>query len=592
MTRVVVVGSGIAGLVTAIHASDEHEVVLVTKDVLGQSNTRYAQGGIAGVMFDDDSVESHVQDTLTAGAGLCDEEAVRVLCSEGPDRIRELIAYGVGFDRAGSAPDAAFAKGLEAAHSYPRVLHSGGDATGAAIEAALVHRVRETSVAIHEHTFLVDLLVEAGAVRGVLLRADGEEFVVRADAVVLATGGAGQLYPHTTNPLVATGDGAAAALRAGAALEDVEFVQFHPTALTSAGSFLVSEAVRGEGAVLRDASGERFMQRVHPDAELAPRDVVARGIAAAMAAQGGLPVVLDATMLGAERLATRFPGIDAAVRASGIDWSLEPVPVAPAAHYWMGGVRTDLHARTSLPWLYAVGEVARTGVHGANRLASNSLLEGAVFGARAAAAIGVDLQVGPSTSSGTGKGPVIELQDPVIELVEMHRSGPSTSSGTGNGPVIELVEMHPSTSSGTGTDGPSTGPGTGGGSGTRADGFSRAALHELLWRDAGLIRTGDGLAAAAGILDGWAAEQTAPPTTDEESEDQNLLLLARAIVAAALQRTESRGAHARSDFPLTDPIQAVSTTVVTTGAAARTIATPSLVGAAVHVPSGEMLASC
>jgi L-aspartate oxidase len=552
VTRVVVVGSGIAGLVTAIHASDEHEVVLVTKDVLGQSNTRYAQGGIAGVMFDDDSIESHVQDTLTAGAGLCNEEAVRVLCSEGPDRIRELIAYGVAFDRAGAGPDAAFAKGLEAAHSYPRVLHAGGDATGAAIEAALVHRVRETSVAIHEHTFLVDLLVEEGVVRGVLLRTDGEEFIVRADAVVLATGGAGQLYPHTTNPLVATGDGAAAALRAGAVLEDVEFVQFHPTALTSAGSFLVSEAVRGEGAVLRDASGERFMQRVHPDAELAPRDVVARGIAAAMAAQGGMPVVLDATMLGAERLAARFPGIDAAVRASGIDWSGEPVPVSPAAHYWMGGVRTDLHARTSLPGLYAVGEVARTGVHGANRLASNSLLEGAVFGARAAAAIGADLQVGPSTGSGTG-----------------------------DGPVIELVEMHPSTGSGNGV-----------GSGIGGEGFTRAALHELLWRDAGLIRSGEGLTAAATVLDRWTAEQTGRPITDQDSEDRNLLLLARAIVAAALHRTESRGAHARSDFPLTDPAQAVSTAVVASRHSSTSTTPFAMVGAADRVPSGEMLTTC
>ncbi|MGG7465006.1 L-aspartate oxidase [Plantibacter sp. YIM 135347] len=582
MTRVVVVGSGIAGLVTAIHASDEHEVVLVTKDVLGQSNTRYAQGGIAGVMFDDDSIESHVQDTLTAGAGLCNEEAVRVLCSEGPDRIRELIAYGVAFDRAGAGPDAAFAKGLEAAHSYPRVLHAGGDATGAAIEAALVHRVRETSVAIHEHTFLVDLLVEEGVVRGVLLRTDGEEFIVRADAVVLATGGAGQLYPHTTNPLVATGDGAAAALRAGAVLEDVEFVQFHPTALTSAGSFLVSEAVRGEGAVLRDASGERFMQRVHPDAELAPRDVVARGIAAAMAAQGGMPVVLDATMLGAERLAARFPGIDAAVRASGIDWSGEPVPVSPAAHYWMGGVRTDLHARTSLPGLYAVGEVARTGVHGANRLASNSLLEGAVFGARAAAAIGADLQVGPSTGSGTGDGPV-------IELVEMHPSTgsgtgvvrPSTGSGTGDGPVIELVDMRPSTGSGNGV-----------GSGTGGEGFTRAALHELLWRDAGLIRSGEGLTAAATVLDRWTAEQTGRPITDQDSEDRNLLLLARAIVAAALHRTESRGAHARSDFPLTDPAQAVSTAVVASRHSSTSTTPFAMVGAADRVPSGEMLTTC
>lgn len=494
MTRVLVVGSGIAGLTTALSAAAHHEVTLVTKSTLGQSNTRYAQGGIAGVMFADDSVEAHIADTLTAGAGLCDEEAVRVLCTEGPARIRELIALGVEFDRTG--PD--FARGREAAHSYPRILHAGGDATGARIESALVARIRESGAEILEDTFLVDLVLEQGRVSGARLRAaDGTEHTVHADAVVLATGGAGHLYPYTTNPSVATGDGAAAALRAGAALADLEFYQFHPTALTTSDRFLVSEAVRGDGAVLRNAYGERFLDAVHPDAELAPRDVVARGIAAEMAAQGGLPVVLDATALGAAYLAERFPVIDKAVRASGIDWSREFVPVSPAAHYWMGGVVTDLSGRTTVPGLYAVGEVARTGVHGANRLASNSLLEGAVFGARAALALDTDAPA----------------------------SWPTRTSV----PVDRPDVPHPS-----------------------APSFSRKALQHLMWNTAGLLRDGEGLAHATGILSAWSALRL-PTDSIRSLEDRNLLALARELVHAALARTESVGAHARSDVPAAAP---------------------------------------
>lgn len=520
MSSVLVIGSGIAGLVAAIHASERHEVVVVTKDVLGQSNTRYAQGGIAGVMFDDDRVEDHVRDTLLAGAGLCDEAAVRVLCAEGPDRIRELIAFGVAFDRDGDH----FAKGLEAAHSYPRVLHAGGDATGAAIETALVATLEARGVPVLEHTFLVDLELADGAVTGARLRsADRGEFTVVAEHVVLATGGIGQLYPFTTNPSVATGDGAAAALRAGAVLADVEFVQFHPTALTTPGSFLISEAVRGEGAVLRDASGGRFMQALHPDAELAPRDVVARGIAQAMAAQGGLPVTLDATSLGAERLAERFPGIDERIRASGVDWSRTPVEVAPAAHYWMGGIATDLDGRTSVPGLYAVGEVARTGVHGANRLASNSLLEGAVFAARAVAAIDAETAT---------VRPVIE---PLPGATRIALPVPEVGRPGAEG-------AHPR--------------------------FDRDALHDVMWRCAGLVRDEAGLAEAQDLLDAWtrdteqSAASPASERTQGDAEDRNLLLLARAVVAAARHRHESRGAHARADFPLIDERQATSLAIV------------------------------
>ncbi|MWV50463.1 L-aspartate oxidase [Rathayibacter sp. VKM Ac-2803] len=382
MSRVVVVGSGIAGLVTALLASRRHEVVLVSKGELAESNTRYAQGGIAVVTSPADSVALHIQDTLAAGAGLCSRSAVEVLCGEGPAAVAALREWGVGFDRDGDE----LARGLEAAHSRPRVLHAGGDATGAAIEAALVAAVRAASgVTMREHTALVDLVRPGDAVTGVDLLRDGRVERIDADAVVLATGGAGRLYRHTTNPAVATGDGLAAAIRAGAQTADLEFYQFHPTALAS--GFLVSEAVRGEGAVLRDASGERFMTAVHADAELAPRDVVARAIAERMRLQGGLPVHLDARAIPAEVLARRFPTISAACRAGGLSLADDLIPVTPAAHYWMGGIATDLDGRTSLPGLYAVGEVACTGVHGANRLASNSLLEGAVFARRAAAAL-------------------------------------------------------------------------------------------------------------------------------------------------------------------------------------------------------------
>ncbi|GAA4163516.1 L-aspartate oxidase [Gryllotalpicola daejeonensis] len=494
--RVIVVGSGLAGLLAATEAAERGaSVLLVTKAALADANTTRAQGGIAAALWPDDSVAAHVADTLAAGAGLCDPEAVRALCAEGPDRVRELIARGVRFD---AASGGGFARGLEAAHSAARVLHGGGDATGAEIERALIAAVRSAhGVEVREHTALADLVVDEGRVVGVEF-ADGA--VEWADAVVLATGGAGQLYAHTTNPAVATGDGVAAAWRAGAELADAEFYQFHPTALaapasSTTGSFLISEAVRGEGAVLRNARGERFMLDVHPDAELAPRDVVARGIATEMAAQGGEPVVLDATALGASALARRFPTIDAATRAAGFDWARQPIPVTPAAHYWMGGIVTDTYGRTSLPGLWAAGECASTGVHGANRLASNSLLEAAVFAHR-----------------------VVEDVLAPADLVEYAVLAPKA-------PRYPRVLRTRREAAG-------------------GDGFSRAALQELMWAHAGVQRSGEGLRQAASVLSFWQAD---------DLEDRNLLDLARVVVDFALVREESRGAHYRADFPTPKP---------------------------------------
>ena len=497
--RILVVGSGIAGLIAAHQLSTRYSVTLVTKSELAESNTRWAQGGIAAAMFPDDSVAEHVADTLRAGAGLCRLDAVETLCAEGPARIRDLIRLGVAFDQ----NDGVLARGLEAAHSRARVLHARGDATGLSIEMALVRAVRAADILVLEHTFACDLLLESDRIAGLeVLGPDGELRRLEADAVILASGGAGQLYLHTTNPAGATGDGIAMALRAGAQIADMEFYQFHPTALATADTFLISEAVRGEGAVLLDAQGRRFMSGLHPAAELAPRDVVARAIAAQMSAQQGRPVLLDATSLGEEFLRQRFPSIDAACRSRGFNWTQEPVPVTPAAHYWMGGVRTDLWGRTSIPGLFAVGEAACTGVHGANRLASNSLLESLVYAWRCARLL---LQ-SSAHSLRDDDWPVSQQE----ETSDFSR-GMNARSRT---PLTD-----------------------------------RKLLQAVMWDKVGIERNGDDLQQTLTQLNRWCVTGASV----ESMETANLLALARVTTAAALARCESRGAHFRQDYPESSP---------------------------------------
>ena len=396
---IVVVGSGVAGLTTALQARKSGTVLLVTKAHLDDGSTRWAQGGIAAALGDEDTPEQHLRDTLVAGAGLCDEEAVRVLVTEGPAAVRRLIARGAAFDRDASGE---LELTREGGHHRDRIIHAGGDATGAEVSRALVEAViADPGIEVVEHALVLDLLRAVdGAVCGATLHVLGEGQrdgvgAVHARAVVLATGGLGQVFSQTTNPRVSTGDGVAVALRAGAVVADLEFVQFHPTVLWLGSSAsgqqpLISEAVRGEGAWLVDDDGKRFMVGQHELAELAPRDVVAKGIMRRMRETGAAHVWLDARHLGAETWARRFPTILESCRSHGIDPVTQLIPVAPACHYASGGIRTDLEGRTSVPGLYACGEVACTGVHGANRLASNSLLEGLVFAER----IGADLARG------------------------------------------------------------------------------------------------------------------------------------------------------------------------------------------------------
>lgn len=497
-TDFVVVGSGVAGLWTALHLAQQGRVALVTKDVLRESNTYYAQGGIAVALSARDNPEFHLQDTIAAGAGLVDLSAAEVLTYEAPQVIAELIDTGAEFDR----DDGNLLLGREAAHGQRRILHAHGDATGAEVERALIEAVqRQDNIDIYEEVMAVRLLVEEGQCVGVDARDLAGDTNMRflARGVCLATGGLGCLYRRTTNPLVATGDGIALAFRAGAMVRDMEFVQFHPTALATPGTpkFLISEAVRGEGAVLRNAEGEAFMHRYHEHRELAPRDEVARAVLAEIKRTGESFVYLDFSPIGNERALKRFPGIIAECQRRGFEPLEAPIPVSPVAHYAMGGIDTDLHGATSVNRLYACGECACTGVHGGNRLASNSLLEGLVFGKRCAKAMAKLDPLPPQV--------VATVDQKCFEAV----------------PVAEDVY---------------------------------GDIREMMWDDVGIIRSEHSLNNALknlARLSGALSECDQPCRW--EFERANMLLVADIIVRAALNRKESRGAHYRTDFPESAP---------------------------------------
>ena len=492
---VVVIGSGIAGLTAALKARELGSVLVVTKDVVASGSTQWAQGGIAAALDPEDSPEEHLQDTLVAGAGLSDPEAVRVLVTEGPDAVRDLIEVGARFDTV----DGDLSLGREGGHHRNRIAHAGGDATGAEIERALVAAVkRADDIRLIEHALVIDLLTaEDGAIAGVTLHVMGEGQLdgvgaVRSRVVILASGGIGQLYAATTNPSVSTGDGMALALRAGAKVRDLEFVQFHPTVLWLGKSAkgqqpLVSEAVRGEGAFLVDHEGNRFMQGQHELADLAPRDIVAKAIMRQMLATGKDHVYLDARHFGDEKWRVRFPTILAACRSHGIDPVRELIPVAPACHYSSGGVWTDLHGQTSVPGLYACGEVACTGVHGANRLASNSLLEGLVFARRIAAQLANGLP---------------ELNEPAVDT---------------RVPGLVDADVVPE-------------------------------LQRVMTVGAGVIRSASGLSEAGAAL-GKLIEQPAGEPGTPGWEATNLVTVASALIEVATVREESRGSHWREDYP-------------------------------------------
>ncbi len=502
-TDFLIVGAGIAGLRAAIELAGTGRVLVITKEQLGESNTNYAQGGIAVALGGDEDVELHLEDTTRAGDGLVNEAAAAVLVEEGPLRVEELLRWGTHFDREGGE----LMLTREGAHSLPRILHANGDATGAEIgRSLLAHAQTIPNIELAEWMTCEDLLLDGDSVAGLaLVTRAGERHTISARAILLASGGAGQVYSDTTNPAVATGDGIAMASRAGAAISDMEFYQFHPTALSLPGvpRFLLSEALRGEGAYLRNAKMERFMERYHPLLELAPRDVVARAITREGIGQAPgetLPVYLDMRHVTGLNLRDRFPGISAFLDGYGLDLARDLIPVRPAAHYLMGGVRTDVHGRTSLKRLYAAGEVACTGVHGANRLASNSLLEGLVFGARAAA----------------------EMRE---ETALTGRPFPLPSESAKNQDTSR----------------------------TRQDSVEdlASAIQRTMWKKAGLLRDKDGLESALKDLSAIASV-----TPDEETrpavELRSLLAVGELIVRSALAREESRGAHYRNDFPQRD----------------------------------------
>jgi L-aspartate oxidase len=507
---VLVLGSGVAGLTTALRAAHMGMSVLVlTKGELSHSATRYAQGGVAAALAEPDSPELHLEDTMRAGAGLCDLDAVRVLVTEGPDRVRELASLGARFDTDGAGRGDQLLLAREGGHSLARVVHAGGDATGAEIERALVEAVQASDIEVREGWFAIELLVEHGRSSGVVaLRPDGETEVVEARDVVLATGGTGQCFAVTTNPSLSTGDGIALALKAGVACADLEFVQFHPTALhhPSMPRPLLSEALRGEGAVLRDFDGDTFMADIHPQADLAPRDVVSRAIYERMHEQGTGHLWLDATMIS--DFEKHFPTIWESCRSVGLDPATDWLPVAPAAHYMSGGVLTDLDGATTMPNLWACGETACSGVHGANRLASNSLLDGLVFGRRVVEAIAAGKAQAASTGAMAGALDHVANEEVAPE--------PVTPASPDRSDASDVI----------------------------------AAVQRTMSSDCGVVREEDGLEHAAKTLSDLAAHGEGLPARHMRSyETRNVIRVSRAIVRAATAREESRGSHTRRDFP-------------------------------------------
>jgi L-aspartate oxidase len=546
---VAIIGGGIAGLSVALRLPEHMRVALITKGQLGESNTRYAQGGLAVALGADDSPELHFEDTLAAGAGLCDEDAVRILVEQAPAAVRWLIDLGVQFDRAQVGEDThatpdGLLLGREGAHCRWRVLHAGGDATGAEIERALMAAVRaRSSIYLYEETFVSDLLIQDGRCTGLqVIDRDGQDLTLHARAVVLASGGAGGLWLHTSNPSGATADGVSLAWRAGAALSDLEFMQFHPTVLVAGnGSHLISEAVRGEGAYLRNHAGERFMLRYSPQAELAPRDIVARAILNEMLAEQTDCQYLDLRHLPAKKMHARFPTISLICQQYGLDLASDLLPIAPAAHYCMGGVLVDTNGRTTLSGLYAVGEVACTGVHGANRLASNSLLEGLVYGVRVAEVLAHNEL--PSVPWHSWRQGISLL--PYYTHIE---AGHTDASSSGSMDVFNLSISE-----------------------------VRRELRQIMWQHVSLCRDQRGLLTAqrqiralqqslqhppvgtgqspghanptAAVFAGYARTGECPVPT---IETLNMLLVAQLVIAAALERRESRGSHWRLDYQSLD----------------------------------------
>ena len=500
-TDVLIIGGGLAGLRAANAIDPALSVLVVTKDAIQQSNSSYAQGGIAGVLGPDDQFEEHVHDTLVAGGTLCDERVVDMVVREAPDRIRELVEWGTHFDeQAGS-----ITLGREGGHSHNRIVHALGDMTGKEVMRAVIARTQKLPhVRIWENTFTLDLLTYEGACRGAIVATQhGEKMLVWARQTILTTGGCGQIYRESTNPPVATGDGHAMAYRAGAQLRDMEFVQFHPTVLYIAGGSrsLITEAVRGEGGWLVDREGVRFMPQYDSRAELAPRDVVSQAIVTQMEKTRHPCVYLDVTHLDANFTLQRFPGIAAACRQFGIDITRDKIPVRPGAHYMIGGVTVDLDGRTSVPGLWAAGEVSSSGLHGANRLASNSLLEGLVYGAHAGMA------ASRAAKETTGDFRVYPLTNPV--------AAPITEP-------LDVVDIGNS-------------------------------LKSLMWRSCGVRRSGEELLDALSSVDSWRRYVLARQFDDIRGwELQNMLTLARVMIHAALVREESRGVHLRTDYPQTD----------------------------------------